>query len=350
VVHSLYVGLRLIRDLAIFLNPPPVDPSIVLPGTPLTFEASVKNVGTTTETGFNVSLSVPGQVINAPPYPFLLTPMHEALFTFTWNTTLVQPGTYTIHADVAPLVDETNTTNNDSILNLTFVPYVIFTDVFLSLEPTTPHQHELTTTVGLQSGVGFAGTIRLSSSSIGPKQVFPTPQNELSIGFSKSTIALASKSFASTTLTIDLGKKTPPGDYIVHVYAASGAFNFSIEFSVTVPSNLVRMPRLSWNEKVSLSGVQTWEATVVNTLPTGSFVTLEIFSLTSQGPSSGCFTGSSVFVPGESTATLTVSCRPFNGFQLGQTFTFTATLTFTGLYGFQFLSSDVRTGTFTIVP
>jgi hypothetical protein len=110
------------------------------------------------------------------------------------------------------------------------------------------------------------------------------------------------------------------------------------------------MPRLSWNEKVSLSGVQTWEATVVNTLPTTSSVELDISCSTSQGPRSHCFTVVFADVPGESTAKLTASWRPFDGFQLGQTFTFTATLTFADVNGFLFLSSDVRTGTFTIVP
>jgi hypothetical protein len=339
-VRSLHVGIRPNRDLSIYVSQN-FDYRI-LPGAILDFSIHVENVGTTIERGFNVSLSVPGQVFRAPPYPYFLRPKDQADFMFIWNTTYVQPGSYTVDANVAPLVGENDTANNDARVTLTFVPYLVNTDVRFSLEPTGPHQHELRANVFLQSGSGFAGIVTLSAATFCPCY----PQSQLSIRFSMSTIQLTPSSLTSVPFAIDIGGKSVPGIYDVEIFAASGHFNFSTFFAAVVPSNAVRMPHLIWNDQVPVNGTQSWVATVVNKLPTPTRVVLDVSCFF---PSAFCLGEASVVVPANSTTRLNVLFRPFDGFQIGQTFNFTATLTFLTGRG-EFLSSDVRTGTFTVVP
>ena len=255
----------------------------------------------------------------------------------------MQPGTYTIDARVAPLVNETNIANNDAFLTVTFVPYMIITDEFDFIQPTSPHQHELTTNVTLESGAGFAGTVTLTSPSI----------SGLSIGFGSSSLSLASDSFAVTTMTIKIGEKATPGFYRLPVFAASGSFNFSSRVSAIVPSKDVTMPHLTWSETIAANGLQTWVATVSNTLSTPVEVFLDITCSTPQYRGQfGCAYSYDIIVAGKSKTTLTVSSLfgVFAGQNLPSSVKFTASLFFFDPRGGLLLSSDVLTGTFTIVP
>lgn len=228
--HVFYVALKVSRDLAVSIISNSFPFPGILPGSTQTIFVLVKNVGTTTETRFNVSLSVPGQIFLLPPYPSPLFPNSDLVFKFTWNTTGVQPGTYTIHAHLDPLVNETNIANNDDFLSVTFVPYLLFTpNPNIPIILTEAH-HGQTTNVTLESGSGFAGTITLSASSIGPGS-----PSRLSIKFDRSSIAMAPNSFVSTTIRFAFDKKTAPGDYLVAVFATSGSFKVSGIFFVRVP-------------------------------------------------------------------------------------------------------------------
>ncbi len=93
----------------------------ILPGTPVTIKVLVKNIGTITVTGFNVSVSVAGRVLKAPPNQVVLESRGQASTTFTWNTTDAPPDTYVLHAHVDPLPNENDTANNDAFTTVRLI-------------------------------------------------------------------------------------------------------------------------------------------------------------------------------------------------------------------------------------
>ncbi|PIU58909.1 hypothetical protein COS86_07025, partial [Candidatus Bathyarchaeota archaeon CG07_land_8_20_14_0_80_47_9] len=97
-----------IHDVAV-ISVQPQSQSIFI-GQELTVFVTVKNKGNSTES-FNVTLyydSNPLQKITV----YSLPPTNEQTLTFQWDTSNIEPGTYTISAYAEPVLEETNLANN----------------------------------------------------------------------------------------------------------------------------------------------------------------------------------------------------------------------------------------------
>ncbi len=229
--HFVYVAPKRVVDLAISnFTASPINN--IVPGTIITFKVIVQNLGTIPATGFNVSLSVPGNVYLVRDNNFL-SPGSGQSFMFTWNTTGIQPGSYMIHARVPPLVNETNTANNDAYLTV----MVTGGDFGIRASPTfvtLPYAGVGSSTIIMTSLNGFSGTVALRAMTIGV--VYPIPVNLLTL--SPGQVTLPSFSSANATLTFsNLGQALPPGFYSVNVNGTSGSASHStiVTFDVLPP-------------------------------------------------------------------------------------------------------------------
>ncbi len=86
--------------------------NIVFEGRSININATVENQGDFTET-FNVTAKYEGNTIQTTTIP--LTAHTSTTVTFTWDTTGVAKGTYTISVEASMVQGETNTTDNTFI-------------------------------------------------------------------------------------------------------------------------------------------------------------------------------------------------------------------------------------------
>ena len=101
----------------------------VMAGVPVTISVIVKNEGDFSET-FNVTTYYDDNLIatNTSCWEAPLTSKGTRTLTFTWNTTGVSLGTYTIKAVASTVTDEINTTNNEFIDGTVTVATVTIVD------------------------------------------------------------------------------------------------------------------------------------------------------------------------------------------------------------------------------
>jgi len=106
----------------------------ILPGTIITFNVNVQNLGTHPENRLNVSLVVADKKFQAPPSG-VVSPKLQQAFAFIWNTTGYPPDSYTAHAHVDPVVNQTDTTSIDEYFTVRIV-YPMLLGALLSLNIT----------------------------------------------------------------------------------------------------------------------------------------------------------------------------------------------------------------------
>ena len=106
----------------------------ILAGTIITFNVNVQNFGTHPENRLNVTLAVADKTFQARPSGVLSPKLQEA-FTFVWNTTGYLPDTYTAHAHVDPVVNQTDTTSIDQYFTVRII-YPLLPGALLSLNIT----------------------------------------------------------------------------------------------------------------------------------------------------------------------------------------------------------------------
>jgi len=106
----------------------------ILAGTIITFNVNVQNFGTHPENRLNVTLAVADKTFQAHPSGVLAPKLQEA-FIFTWNTTGYPPDTYSAHAHVDPVVNQTDTTRIDEYFTVRII-YPLLPGALLSLNIT----------------------------------------------------------------------------------------------------------------------------------------------------------------------------------------------------------------------
>lgn len=112
----------------------------VISGTPVTITVTVKNEGDFAER-FNVTAYYDSNVIgtNTSCWQNPLTSKTTRLLTFTWNTTDVSLGIYTIKATADTVTDETNTANNELTDGTVTIATVNIVDYAVELAGVTFH-------------------------------------------------------------------------------------------------------------------------------------------------------------------------------------------------------------------
>jgi glucuronoarabinoxylan endo-1,4-beta-xylanase len=109
------IGTAGVHDLAVISVTP--DPTEATIGENVTITVIVENNGSVAET-FNVTVYYNATAIDTQPVTYLAAGSNKTL-TFTWNTTSVEAGDYTIKAVADTVTGETNTANNELTANET---------------------------------------------------------------------------------------------------------------------------------------------------------------------------------------------------------------------------------------
>jgi hypothetical protein len=193
-----YVG---IRDLAVTRVTPSVNPAPV--GCPVNFSVTVQNKGQATET-CNLTLYDPSTVIGTD-----LTSLSSGAYktiAFTWNTTGVYVGNYTISAYVQPLPFEMNTTNNKLTCTIRIVedPDVMLTNVTYSKSIV---------------GKGLSIPIQVTVENLGPlTETFNVTAYANATIIQKLQVTLASEKSTNTTFTWNT-TGLAYGNYTISAYA-----------------------------------------------------------------------------------------------------------------------------------
>jgi len=102
-------------------------PTNVIVGNPVFIDVDVLNEGTVQET-FDVNTYYDGTLIGT--MSVTLSSGASTTLTFTWDTTNVSPGTYTIRAEVPPVTGETHIADNEFIDGkVTITPVPVYVDI-----------------------------------------------------------------------------------------------------------------------------------------------------------------------------------------------------------------------------
>jgi hypothetical protein len=134
--HDVYDGLimTLIRDVAVTQVLP--SRTWTYAGWPLNITVTVKNLGNINET-FDIKTYYDNNLIDQITVTDL-QPTEETSLNFTWDTTGVPEGTYTIKANVTQVPYESNTANNEltdgTVEIMTYIHDIAITNVTLSKE------------------------------------------------------------------------------------------------------------------------------------------------------------------------------------------------------------------------
>jgi len=207
--------------------------------------------------------------------------------------------------------------------------------------------------VALESINGFNGTLNLSAAA---------RCDGCTATLARTVVTLSPNQTTTIPLRIMVASYTPAFKYPVDVHAvgecSSGictGWQLDKEFLLTVPllEPLFVESGLSWTHRLSLSGnslVQTWTATVEN--PNGGELLVTNIHIDGRSQDgSSRFSGDSGPIPlqpGETRLNITIT-HVFNASDIGQTFTFKATIQWGfNPYTLTLISSSTKTGSFMV--
>jgi len=207
-----------VHDIAVTnVTPSPV--SVPL-GENVSISVTVKNNGTATET-FSVTvyynLTATERAVIGTVNVTDLAPDGSKTLSFTWNTSGVTPGTFTIKVEVPPVSGETNTSDNTATTNVT----VLFHDIAITSVTASHTQVKIGDLVTIKATVANEGDFHetfnvtacyfnetLSNVTIGTPQVLALdPGDSQLVAFTWDTTNVS-----LGTYTIKANATIPPGD------------------------------------------------------------------------------------------------------------------------------------------
>ena len=199
-------------------------PDTVKMGEPVSINVTVTNEGSFSET-FNVTAYYDSTAIGTQPVVDLVA-LGEATLPFTWDTTGVTPGNYTISAYATPVLDEGDTkdnTFNDCTVKIVKLPLASFT--YSPENPVT--DQEVTFNASLSTPNG--GTITSYAWNFGDGDTTATADPitthvyALSGTYNVTLTITDSEGLTDTTADIVTVEESPPGIPLLYVATAVAA-------------------------------------------------------------------------------------------------------------------------------
>jgi len=155
VTHSVKVFAEITHDVAIISVTP--SPTEVTAGESVSITVVVGNEGTQAET-FNVTVYYDDTVIDTQTVTNL-APVSETTLNFTWDTTDVAPGEYTISANASVVEGETDTADNTLIDGTVTISTVVVHDVAVTSVTPSPTEVTAGDSVSISVVVKNEGTV-----------------------------------------------------------------------------------------------------------------------------------------------------------------------------------------------
>jgi len=125
VIFPVHAPVTVVHDIAV--TDVKASPTNVIVGNPVYIDVDILNEGTVQET-FDVNMYYDSTLIGT--MSVTLSSGASTTLTFTWDTTNVSPGTYTIRAEVPPVTGETDIADNVFIDGeVTITPVPVYVDI-----------------------------------------------------------------------------------------------------------------------------------------------------------------------------------------------------------------------------